>query len=583
MKEQTNDIRYYMMVLKTRKRYFIIPAAALFILVTLVAFILPPVYESTSTILIEEQQIPPDFVRSTVTGFADQRIQSLTQQILSRTRLLEIIKQFNLYPNLKEKRSQEEIVEMMRDNIRFDTISAQVTDRRRRGGGPSEGVTIAFQVSYRGGRPDTVQKVAGTLASLYLEQNLKIREEQAQSTTKFLQAELKELEDRIQLIGGKISKFKEEHEGVLPELQQFNLGQAERLENEIKQVDNSIRGAEDRRFYLEGQLASVKPDSPIISGTGERVLDPQSRLHFLEVLLADLRSKFSDNHPDIQKALREKTQLEKLVNQKGGGTAMQRQTLEKLKADLAEKQGKYTDQHPEIKKLKAEIARLEETSAKTAPKAPVTEPENPAYITLTSQIQAANNDIMLLKKQRQDMQDKLNMYRTRLEETPKVEQEYLALQRDYQNAHTKYQEVMNKLLEARISEGMEEHQKGEKFTLIDPASFPEKPVSPKRWLIMLAGLVLSLGVGLGVVATVENLDHSIKTSEELAWRTGIPVLGAISKIQTETDLFQQKRRRRLIATATGISIVLVIILFHFLYMDLWILVARLLRLADKYT
>ncbi len=581
MKEQATDIRYYLMVLKTRRNYFIIPAVVVFLVVTLVAFLLPPIFESTSTILIEEQQIPADFVRSTVTGFADQRIQSLTQQILSRTKLWQIIQQFNLYPDMKDKYTQEEIIATMRDNITFNTISAQVADRRRAGRG--EAVTIAFQISYRDKNPAMAQRVAGTLASSYLEQNLKTREEMAQSTTKFLEAELKALEDRIRIIGEKISKFKADHEGTLPELQQFNLAQAERLENDIKQIDNNIRGAEERRIYLEGQLANVKPDSPIISGTGERVQDPQSRLHFLAVLLADLRSKFSDNHPDIQKALREKAQLEKLVVQKGGGTAMQRQTLEKLRADLAEKQGKYTEQHPEVRKLKSEIASLEQMQGQAAPKPPVSEPENPAYIALITQVQSANNDIAMLKKQRQDLEGKLNTYRKRLEDTPKVEQEYLAMQRDYQNAHVKYQEVMNKLLEARIAEGMEEHQKGEKFTLIDPASFPEKPVSPKRWLIILAGFFVSLGSGLGMVAMVENLDHSVKSADELGWRTGLQVLGSIRKIQTDTDLFQEKRRRRLIAAATGISIVLFILLFHFLYMDLWVLMARLFRLANKYT
>ena len=124
------------------------------------------------------------------------------------------------------------------------------------------------------------------------------------------------------------------------------------------------------------------------------------------------------------------------------------------------------------------------------------------------------------------------MYRQRLEDAPKVEQEYLALARDYQNASAKHQEVMNKILEARISEGMEEGQKGEKFTLIDPASFPEKPVSPKRWLIFLAGVIMSLGVGFGTVALAEHLDHSVKNSDELARLTGLPVLGSIMRIQT---------------------------------------------------
>ena len=175
------------------------------------------------------------------------------------------------------------------------------------------------------------------------------------------------------------------------------------------------------------------------------------------------------------------------------------------------------------------------------------------------------------------------MYRQRLEEAPKVEQEYLALTRDYQNATSKHQEVMNKILEARISEGMEEHQKGEKFTLIDPASFPEKPVSPKRWLIFLAGVIMSLGAGFGTVALVEHLDHSVKSSDELARLTGLPVLGSIIRIQTSEDITRARRKRKLIWAVTGFSLVMGLALFHFFYMDLWVLTARLLRLADKYS
>jgi uncharacterized protein involved in exopolysaccharide biosynthesis len=586
MQEKPQDIRFYLGVLKARKRYFLIPALAVLFISVAVAWLLPSIYESSSTILIEEQQIPPDFVRSTVTGFADQRIQTLTQQILSRTKLWEIIQQFNLYPEMREKFTREEIIEKMRENIKFDTISAEVADRprtRTAARTSAAAITIAFTISYRGKSPDTVQKVTGTLASQYLEQNLKQREAQAKSTTEFLEAELRDLQTRIRDLGEKITTFKKEHEGVLPELYQFNLSQADRLENDIKQLDTSIRNAEERKIYLEGQLATVKPDTPIISSTGERVMDPQSRLRALEVVLADLQSKFSADHPDIRKVKREMAELEKLVGQKGGSPSLRRQKLTQLKAELAQKQGKYSEEHPDIKKLKNEIAQLEQQPEPAGPTPPVTAPENPAYVTLMTQIQSAAGDIASLKKQRAALQEKLQIYRSRLEEAPKVEQEYLALQRDYNNAHTKHQEVMNKILEARISEGMEEHQKGEKFTLIDPASFPEKPVSPKRWLIFLAGVLLSLASGMGGVAFIEHLDTSIKSGEELSWFKGVPVLGIIQRITIIEDVIRQRRKKRLIWGLTGLSLVLALVLLHFFYMDLWVMTARLLRLVQKYT
>ena len=582
---ETADIGQYIGILKNRKKCFIIPALVVLILAVLVAWLLPSIYESSSTILIEEQQIPQDFVKSTVTGFADQRIQSLTQQILSRVKLWEIINQFNLYEDMRKKYTREEVVEYMRDDIKLDTISAEVAtaNRKKTRAGNQPEVTIAFSIAYRGKNPETVQKVSGTLASLYLEQNLKTREAQAQSTTQFLETELKQLQERIKGLGDKITAFKGQHEGLLPEQQEFNRQQAARLEMDIKQLDTAMRSAEDRKIYIEGQLATVKPDTPLIGATGERVMAPADRLKALEVAMADLQSKFSDDHPEVRKVRREIAELKKMVGQPGGSASTRRQKLTQLKAELAEKQGKYSDQHPEVKKLKNEIALLEKAPETASPSKPVTEPENPAYISLTTQIKAAENETASLRTQQAGLKDKLQMYRQRLEDAPKVEQEYMALARDYQNASQKHQEVMNKILEARISEGMEEGQKGEKFTLIDPASLPEKPVSPKRWLILLAGFILSLGAGLGTVALAEALDHSVKNSDDLARLTGLPVLGSIIRIETSEDITRARRKRKLIWAVTAFSLIMGLALFHFFYMDLWVLTARLLRLADKYT
>jgi polysaccharide biosynthesis transport protein len=213
----------------------------------------------------------------------------------------------------------------------------------------------------------------------------------------------------------------------------------------------------------------------------------------------------------------------------------------------------------------------------------VVKPDNPLYISLATQIQAANTNIASYQNQQAALREKLQMYRHRLETAPRVEQEYLALMRDYQNAQSKHQEVMNKILEARIAEGMEEHQKGEKFTLIDPASFPEKPVAPNRLLIFLAGLFCSFGGGFGTVALAEHLDHSVHDSDELARLTGLPVLGAIIRIKTKEDILRALRKRRLIWVISCGSLVLALVLFHFFYMNLWVLAAKLLRLANKYT
>ncbi len=579
--EAQKDLRFYWKIFLSRKKYFYIPAIALFVVATLIALLWPSTYESTSTILIEEQQIPPDFVRATVTGFADQRIQSLTQQILSRTRLWEIVQQFNLYADLREKLTREEILEKMKDDIKFDTISAQVGGGTgtRRVARPTEVVTIAFSIAYRGRNPETVQRVTGTLASLYLEQNLKIREAQAKSTTQFLEAELREIQERIKTLGAQIAKFKAENEGILPELQQFNLQQAERLDTEIKQVDNQIKAAEDRKIYLQGQLATVEPD--LIIGS-DKLPDPKTRLKQLKVVLAELQSKFSADHPDIRKVQREMAELGNVVGKTSGLSQIKKQRLAELRTELARKQGSYSKDHPEIRQLQKEIDNLEKEPEAKAASSGVVEADNPAYVSLVTQIRTTENDLTALRRQKTELQAKLQVFRQRLEAAPKVEQEYLDLTRNYQNAHQKYQDILNKITEARIAEGMEEHQKAEKFTLIDPASYPEKPVSPNRLLILLAGFLGSIGAGLGSIFLVENLDHSVKSLEELTMLTGLPVLGAVTLMQTAEELAQKIFRRRLLWSVAGISLIIALVAFHFFFMDLWVLAARIQRLANKY-
>jgi hypothetical protein len=364
----------------------------------------------------------------------------------------------------------------------------------------------------------------------------------------------------------------------------------------VKQIIELSAETISQRFQLEGNngaaLLFVGDCSNGMQGGGFLYTNKSSislglvinvrELRRSQVKLCDLQSKFSSNYPDVIKCKREMAELRKMTGATGGSPSLQRQKLTDLKAELAEKLGHYSDQHPEVIKLKKEIAELEKMPTANKPAKPVSQPDNPAYVNLLTNIDSANNDIESLKRQKVDLEGKLQMYRKRLEDEPKVEQEYLGLTRDYQNASAKHQEILNKIMEARIAEGMEESQKAEKFTIIDPASFPEKPVAPKRGLIALAGLILGLGAGLGMVALAENLDHTVKSTDELAWLTGLPVLGRIVRIITPEDIARQKHRRHLIWSVTGASIFAGILIFHFFVMDLWILYARVGRFVGKF-
>lgn len=166
----------YLETARRRKKSILLPLVAIFLLSAIISLVMPPTYKSKSTVLIEAQEIPKDYILSTVAGYAEERLQTITQRVMSSTKLLEIINKYNLYPEYRNRWTNEEIIEKMRNDIKLETASAEVDDPRA---GRSSKVTIAFTISYYGKNPATVQQIANVLASLYLEENLKVRGQQS--------------------------------------------------------------------------------------------------------------------------------------------------------------------------------------------------------------------------------------------------------------------------------------------------------------------------------------------------------------------------------------------------------------------
>jgi len=581
MVERPKDLRDYLDFIKRRKYHIFIPWGLIFITVTVVALLLPPVYRSSTTILIEEQLIPPELVRSTVTGFIDERIKAITQQIMSRPRLLGIINQLGLYADLRDKYTTEEIIERMREDISLETISADVIEGTSRR--PTT-ATIAFTVSYQGKDPVKVQNVANILASLYLEENLRNREERAKATTQFLEEELARLRKLMEEQEQKIAAFKEKHIGELPELMQLNLQTEQQLRRQIDSIEQQIRTLEDRKVYLEGQLSTVEPDTPLVDSNGRRLLDSKEKLRLLRTEYVSMAAHYSEKHPDLIRLKKEIERLEKVVGDKEDLLEKQRE-LEDKKSQLERLKATYSDLHPDVIKLRREIEilsrKIEELSKDNylVEDIPV-KPENPAYINLMTQITSTKLEIESLKKQKADLMKKWNEYIKRLENTPRVEKEYIALKRDYDNAKAKYQETMDKLLEAKRAEELEEKQGGEKFTIIDPAQYPEKPYKPNRLLIIMIGLVLGMGCGIGFASVVEYMDHSVRRPETLVELTATPVLTVIPKIITPEEKRRTRRRRLLMIAAVVTLLALGLVAVHYLVIDLNILWLKINRRLD---
>ena len=503
-------------ILRRRKWDVALPALLVFGLAVAAALFLPRAYKSTTTILIEEQEIPREYVATNITSFADQRLQTINQRIMSTTKLIEVMNRFRLYEDQKDRRTVDEIVGRMRDDIKFATISADVIDPRS--GRPAQ-ATIAFSVGYEGKNPETVQKVAAELASLYLEENIRTRERQSSETSKFMDDEMKDVKAKMAVLDGRIAAYKQRNLESLPELAQLNQQAVDQVERDLDRVNEQMRALKERESYLQQQLASVQPD------TADR----------------------------------------------------EKETLKGLNAQLVELKSRYSDEYPDVIQTRTAIADLERRLKKSGRLVEGTAPDNPAYITLSSELAGVRSEIGSVKRQIEKLEEKRGSFQQRIEASPRVEEGYRTLVVERNNLQAKYDELTRKAMDAQVAHGLEKEQLGERFTIVEAARLPERPSSPNVPAILLIGLVLGLGSGVGYAALKEASDTTAHTLEGLAAALAYPALVAIPEILTPMDVQSEKRRRKMVAGAAVAAAFVGVLLFHFFVMDLDVLWARLSR------
>jgi len=556
-------------VIRKRWSAFIFSFLAILIASLTVVYLLPPVYVSTSTILIESQQIPEEYVRATVTSYVEERLQAITQQIISRPNLIRIINEFNLYEDLRRKYATEVVIEKMRKDIGLETISAADTGGQRR----ALSRTVAFKLSYEGRNPDTVQKVSNVLASLYLEENLKAREEQAARTTDFLEKELDQLRGQINDYELRISEFKKIHMGELPENLNANIRAADELKRLLDQINMQLLSLRERRVYLEGQLATIDPVSPVMAQEGKS--SPTERLLYLRIQLIKMETLLSEKHPDMIRIKSEIQELESQLGESSPAVRKQREfaDLQKRLKDLREKEG---ETHPDVIRLSQQVNSLKKEIAdlshdqKTLKEA-ADKPTNPAYISLKAQIDAIDIEAKGLLKQRDEISQELILYRKRIEKAPLIEKAYKELTIDYEHIREQYNQIKAKQLEATVAQQMEATQHGERFTIIEPASKPEAPSKPDRMKLALAGFLLSFAGAAGLVVLLENFDQSVKSEKEVSEVTGLPVFTSIPFLETAAEIGRRKQRLKIVFSVLVSTILIAFIAIHFLWMPLEIL------------
>jgi len=488
---------------------FTMPAAALLSL----AVSLPNLYSSTATVLVEQQQIPEGFVKSSVTGEADTRLNLIREKLLNRAGLLELVERFDLYSELRKKAPEEAVVERMRKDIVLELKELQRQVYGRDG-------TFGFKVSYRGRDPETVAKVANTLATQYVDENLKMRTHQAGETTMLLKKQLNDIKQRHEEDERKIAAFKQRHMGELPEQIDVNLSTLGRLNQELTSNSEHQMRVLERRERLGKQLFDLNSGAPAAS-----IYNPDSMTHHLE----------------------------------------------KLRTELTELRTRASAKHPDVIRVQGEIAAIEKALAETAKDAKLDPAQSAALLSSPEDIKHAlrelDHELKTLKSEEQRLRGEASSIQRRVERSPQHAQEFQQLERDYKMTKDLYFSVLQRYEDAQLAESMEQAKHVGQMKIVDPAMPSRAPVAPSRLKLMLGALALSIALAIGGMMMSEHRDQSFHDVESLRSFTKVPILVRVPAIVTKADRLRNYRRSTLRAFASIVSLVLIIGAFSYLAWD----------------
>jgi polysaccharide chain length determinant protein (PEP-CTERM system associated) len=482
-KNEIQKIHYYLNLV-VKKRWFVIVSFCLAMIAGIyVALISPPRYQANTMILVEPQRVPSDYVKSLVTIDINSRIGTISQQIMSRSNLEKIIKQFNLFSAPEE---QKMFIEMKLKNLQ-KRISVQVTRSGRE--------SNSFSISFRGKDPEKAMNIANTLASYFIDANLIIREQQATGTSDFLEDELGAMRRRLEEVEETLKNFKKKYMGELPEQLTTNLAIFGRLQEQLPEKEKNLRATKQMLASLTQSKIDSQPiqnfelisndDSPFAADTTD-----SEKLNELKEKLADLKTRYTDKHPDVVTTSKAIDELEAKINEESMSTDEDASLEPETQIEPVEIEGQDI-----FSIQKAELER---------------------------DISAQEIEIAHIRKQ-------IGVYEARVENTPKREQELMALQRDHKNIQNSYNSLLSRKLEAEIAVNMEKKKKAEQFRIVDHAKMPEEPISPNLIMLLLVSLAGGFGIGIGLIIALDFLNDSIRKPTDTD-KLGIPVLATVPRI-----------------------------------------------------
>ena len=506
MNTQAFDVSQILNSLYRRKDIIIGVSLVVITIATYLAIYLPDVYRSSTLILVTPQRLPSNYVASTVTSTIEQRMQAIAQQVLGRTMLERVIQEFNLFSSTESQRSIDERVAMLRARITL-AINRQDT----------------FTLSFDAGSPEIARQVTARLAALFIEENLKVREQQASGTTTFINTEAERLRTELEEQEARVNKYRAQYWHELPENRDASFKALDQLQRELESSMNRLASLQDRKAALEKQMAEtdiLERELSMLGGLGGGQNTSAStgtvrRNRELDALL----KKYSEKHPDVIRLKRE---------------------VEAAGAEAPVK---------ETKTAAPDLSLTTGMSLKTM---------------LASQVDDLKAEMAALQTKNKSMRTQVSVLQARVDSTPLRSIELSKITRDYDITLRKYQDLLAKGLDSELSENMEKKQKGEQFQIVDRANIPQHPVAPNRQRILLVGLLLGIGGGIGLAFLLDIMDKSFKSNEDLVGYSNIPLLAVLPTVVTRASVLEHRQARAMVIVASFGALVVGLVLVRYL-------------------
>jgi polysaccharide biosynthesis transport protein len=521
------DLQHYLQVIRRHHLQFLISVFVGWLIVWGASWSLPAYYKSGTLILVEQPTMPKNYVVPNISDDLQNRLQSITQQILSRTRLLLIIDKLHLYSDSRRQLTPDEKVELIRKDIDIELVRSTQGDQ-----------ITAFRINYAARDPHVAQQVTSELTNLFINENLRVRQQRSEDTTKFIGDQLEIARANLAGQEAKIRDFKGEHEGEMPSQQASNLQILSGLQGQLQNEQDTLNSAKQQRVYLQTlieQYRTLRASSHTVDGTPTSLSAVEQELIQLRSKLADLRSRYTDSYPEVQNIKDTITKTEKLrdtliAEPKGNGNSGKQSNNGTLTSDVAD---------------------------------PL---QGSAPLQLQGQLQSNQTEIANREQAIAGLKARVNLYQDRLNNEPAREQQLADLARGYEQSKTNYDDLLKKQNESEMATSMERMQQGERFSMLDPPSLPTKPDSPNR--LKLSGIGLGVGVVLGIVlvGVLEIIDDRLYGEKEIMALLPMTIISEIPEITNPQAERTSKRRMTLRWAVTAVVVATILVGSAFSYL-----------------